>query len=137
MAGRVLTVSAAVLPDPTDGEVRVRMTGLALNRAKALFRDGDYLFGANFPTRIGNEGVGVIEAVVDDVRGFEVSQRVNTLAPDNESTHGYAADYNNVSQDKLLPAPDGLTDRQAATARIPFLTTYHHFVEIKHAADGR
>lgn len=42
-----------------------------------------------------------------------------------------------MPKEKLLPAPDGLGDRQAATAWIPFLTVYHLFVEQGQAAEGR
>lgn len=133
----VLRVESINPHEPGPGEVRVRMKAIALNRANALFREGNYLYEATFPSRIGTEGVGVIEAISTGVDGFEVGQRVNILPPDNESESGYAADVNIVPKEKLLPAPDGLGDRQAATAWIPFLTVYHLFVEQGQAAEGR
>jgi len=133
----VLRVESIDQPEPGPGEVRVRMKAIALNRSNALFREGNYIYEATFPSRIGTEGVGIIEAISTGVDGFEVGQRVNILAPDNESESGYAADVNIVPKDKRLPAPDGLSDRQAATAWIPFLTIYHLFVEQGQAAKGR
>lgn len=134
---KVLTVESWEPPEPGPGQVRVRMKAIALNRANALFREGNYLYEATFPSRIGTEGVGVIEATAPDVDGFHVGQRVNLLAPENESKNGYAADINIVPREALLPAPDGLDDRQAATAWVPFLTLYQLFVERGQAAAGR
>ncbi|WP_164860733.1 zinc-dependent alcohol dehydrogenase family protein [Parasedimentitalea marina] len=133
----VLDKATIDIAEPAAGEVRVRMKALALNRSNALFRSGTYVFEARFPSRIGTEGVGEVDAIGADVTEYVIGQRVNLLPPDNESTHGYAADYNNVPQEKLLLAPEGLTDRKAATAWVPFLTIYHHFVEKGLAAPGR
>ena len=124
-------------PEPGPGEVRVRMNAIALNRANALFREGIYLYEATFPSRIGTEGVGTIEALAPDVDGYQIGQRVNLLPAENESTGGYAADVNIVNKDLLLPAPDGLDDRHAATAWVPFLTLYHLFVEKSNASKGK
>jgi NADPH:quinone reductase-like Zn-dependent oxidoreductase len=131
---RLVTDSQA---DPAEGDVRVRMSAIALNRANSMFREGTYLFEATFPSRIGTEGVGVIDAIGANVSGWRIGQRVNLLPPDSESSSGYAADFNTVSQDRLLPAPEGLGDRQAATAWIPFLTIYHLFVERELASKGK
>ena len=105
---RLVTDSQA---NPAEGDVRVRMSAIALNRANSMFREGTYLFEAAFPSRIGTEGVGVIDAIGANVSGWRVGQRVNLLPPDSESSSGYAADFNMVSQDRLLPAPEGLDDR--------------------------
>ena len=125
-APEVLKVEAVDRPEPGAGEVRVQMRALALNRANSMFRDGTYLFEASFPSRNGTEGVGLIDAVGEGVTDFQAGQRVNLLPPGNESEAGYAADFNIVHQNFLLEAPEGLDDRQAATAWVPFLTLYHH-----------
>ena len=133
----VLHLETENTTEPKTGEVRVRMSVLALNRANTLFREGTYLSKATFPSRIGSEGVGVIEAVGPDVTDSTIGDRVNLLAPDNESAEGYAAETVVVPQGKLLRAPNGLSDKLAATAWVPYLTLYHHFVEQKQAETGR
>lgn len=133
----VLSLQRVARPEPGAGEVRVRMKGLALNRANALFRDGNYAFEAQFPSRIGTEGVGVIDALGTEVSGFNLGQRVNLLPPLSESASGYAADFNIVNQEYLLPSPQALDDRHAATAWVPYLTLYSLFVEQKLAAPGK
>ncbi len=133
----VLRIETESPADPAPGEIRVRMSAIALNRANTMFRAGTYLSEATFPSRIGTEGVGIIDAVGANVSGWPVGKRVNLLPPANESLSGYAADFNTVPQDRLLPAPAELNDRQAATAWVPFLTIYHLFIERKWAAKGR
>lgn len=133
----VLRLETESPADPSAGEVRVRMSAIALNRSNAMFRAGTYLFEATFPSRICSEGVGIIDAIGIDVTDWKVDQRVNLLPPENESTGGYAAEFVIVDQDRLLPAPEGFNDRLAATAWVPFLTLYHLFVEQKQAAAGR
>ena len=133
----VLRIETECPADPAPGEIRVRMSAIALNRANTMFRAGTYLSEATFPSRIGTEGVGIIDAVGANVSRWQVGKRVNLLPPANESLSGYAADFNTVPQDRLLPAPAELSDRQAATAWVPFLTIYHLFVERKWAAEGR
>ena len=90
---RIETVSPA---DPSPREIRVRMSVIALNRANAMFRAGTYLSEATFPSRIGTEGVGIIDAVGSNVSGWQVDERVNFLPPANENLSGYAADFNTV-----------------------------------------
>jgi NADPH2:quinone reductase len=133
----VLQLRATTCPEPGIGEVRVKMQALALNRANSLFRTGKYLFEAQFPSRIGTEGVGVIDAIGKDVSGFTLGQRVNLLPPINESESGYAADYNTVKQETLLPSPTKLDSRHSATVWVPFLTLYHLFVEQGLATSGK
>lgn len=133
----VLKQNSGTCAEPAEGQVRVKMTGLALNRANSLFRSGNYVSEAKFPSRIGTEGVGIIEAVGDSVTRFEIGQRVNLMPPVNESENGYAADFNVVDQDRLLPSPHRLNDRQAATTWVPFLTLFHLFVEQRLASKGK
>jgi NADPH:quinone reductase-like Zn-dependent oxidoreductase len=133
----VLALQSASRPEPGKGQVRVEMKGLALNRSNSLFRSGNYIFGAQFPSRIGTEGTGIIDALGEGVTGFKLGQRVNLLQPQNESERGLAADFNVVAQETLLPSPPGLNDRQAATAWVPYLTLYNLFVEQGLAAKGK
>ncbi|MEN8130186.1 MAG: alcohol dehydrogenase catalytic domain-containing protein [Pseudomonadota bacterium] len=130
----VLRVDTETPHHPGADEVRVRMSVIALNRANTLFREGTYLSGATFPSRICSEGVGTIDAVGANITDWEVGQRVNLLPPENESKGGYAAEFVVVRQNRLLPAPERLSDRLAATAWVPFLTLYHLFVEQEQAA---
>jgi len=122
--------------DLLNDEVLVNMSAYALNRANVLFREGNYINQAQFPSRIGVEAVGIVEKIGEDVLNFSVGDRVNLVAPENESTSGYFADFNIVNQNNLLPVPSALTDLEAATCWVPFLTLYKNFVEEDFVKEG-
>lgn len=118
------------------GEVLVKMSAYALNRSNVLFRQGEYIYPAEFPSRLGSEAVGVVEKISEDVSSVKVGDRVSLLAPENESKQGYLADYNIVSEANILPVAKALTDYQASTAWIPYLTVYKNIVENENVKEG-
>lgn len=118
------------------GEILVKMSAYALNRANVLFREGNYINEAQFPSRIGVEAVGVVEKIGEGVVNLAVGDRVNLVAPENESQSGYFADFNIVNQNNILPVPSSLTDVEASTCWVPFLTLYKNFVEADFVKQG-
>jgi len=115
-----------------DNDVLVKMSSFAINRANVLFREGNYIMEASFPSRVGSEGVGIVEKIGSAVTNVNLGDRVNLLAPENESESGYFADYNIVNQNKLLPTAKAFNDYEASTSWVPFLTVYSKFVEEDH-----
>lgn len=110
-------------------EVLVKMSAYALNRANVMFREGTYVYEADFPSRIGIEAAGVIENIGDEVANVKIGDRVSLIAPENESKDGYFADYNIVNEESLLPVAGSLSDLEAASCWVPYLTVYKNFVE--------
>jgi len=128
----VLNIEVEKVQDSLDdNEVLVKMSSYAINRANALFREGNYLMEASFPSRIGSEGVGVVEQKGSGVVNVNIGDRVNLLPPTNESEKGYFADYNVVDNSRLLPTAKAFNDYEASTSWVPFLTAYNKFVEEK------
>jgi NADPH:quinone reductase-like Zn-dependent oxidoreductase len=73
----VLKVEEVEVGAPGAGEVRLRMEAIGLNRAEAMYRQGIYVDQPVFPSLIGYEGAGVIEALGEGVTGFDVGDRVS------------------------------------------------------------
>ncbi|MBX9847127.1 MAG: quinone oxidoreductase [Xanthobacteraceae bacterium] len=67
------------LPEPGAGEVRIRHTAVALNFRDILVRRGQHAVKA-FPSGLGTESAGVIDAVGPGVADFKVGDRVATVA---------------------------------------------------------
>jgi NADPH:quinone reductase-like Zn-dependent oxidoreductase len=65
--------------EPGPAEVRLKIEAIGLNRSEAAFRAGEYPVTPKFPTLIGYEGVGVIEAQGPGVQGFAIGERVCVL----------------------------------------------------------
>jgi NADPH:quinone reductase-like Zn-dependent oxidoreductase len=64
--------------EPGAGEVRLKIEAIGLNRSEAAFRAGQYPVAPKFPTLIGYEGVGVIEALgAGAVKDLSISSLTN------------------------------------------------------------
>ena len=71
----VLEVREEPLEEPGEGEVRLKIEAIGLNRAEIMFRDGAYVATPTFPSRIGIEASGVIDALGPGVTDFAVGDR--------------------------------------------------------------
>ncbi len=75
----VLKIEEVPLENPGPGEVRLRVEAFGLNRSEVQYRRGVYrLLSPTFPSRLGKEAAGVIDALGPDVEGF---QRRHDLRP--------------------------------------------------------
>src|SRR5258706_9840926 len=100
---KVLTVQQCPLPEPGKGEVRVRILASTVNPSDLLFVRGlQTAIQPQFPSPVGFEGVGMVDALGPQVQRPVPGQRVAVL---NEKG-GNWADYAAV--------PDDLPDEQAA-----------------------
>jgi len=65
---KVLTVQDLPLPEPGEGEVRVRILASPVNPSDLLFVRGHYAgVQPHFPSRVGFEGVGIVDALGPNV----------------------------------------------------------------------
>ncbi len=58
----VLRIEHLPLEEPGEGEVRLRVEAIGLNRAEVMFREGRYLDAPELPSRLGYEASGIIDA---------------------------------------------------------------------------
>ena len=96
------------VPDPGPGEAVIRQTAAGLNFIDVYFRTGLYP-APSFPTAIGNEGAGVVEAVGDGVTEVAVGDRVAYCMNLGSYTQRRV-----IAANQLVRVPDGISDRQAA-----------------------
>ena len=75
----VLRLEDVALGEPQPGELRIRNTAVAVNLRDVLVRRGTHAVKA-FPSGIGVESAGVVEAVGAGVDDFAVGQRVACVA---------------------------------------------------------
>jgi NADPH:quinone reductase len=107
-------------PEPSRGEVRVRIRATAVNRADLLQRMGRYPAPADAPPDIpGLEIAGEVEALGPGVEQLKVGDRVFGLVGGG----GYAEEI--VTHERALARiPDCLTFEQAAAVPEAFITAY-------------
>ncbi|HMO69416.1 MAG TPA: zinc-binding dehydrogenase, partial [Novosphingobium sp.] len=130
----VLQLDEVEVGEPGPGEVRIRVGAFGLNRVEALFRAG-YYGPAAFPSRLGYEAAGTIEAVGEGVTGWRAGDRVATLyglSMADWGTYGEALVY---PASLLVPAPDGQSLTEAAASWMQYGTAWA-LVEVGHVKPG-
>ncbi|HEX6479822.1 MAG TPA: zinc-dependent alcohol dehydrogenase family protein [Ktedonobacteraceae bacterium] len=110
---KVLTVQESPLPEPGKGEVRVRILASPINPSDLLFVRGHYAgVQPQFPSPVGFEGVGMVDALGPQVHHPVPGQRVAVI---NAEKGGNWAEYAVVPASFLLPVPDDIPDEQVAS----------------------
>ena len=107
---------------PGEGEVRLRVEAVGLNRAEAMFRAGAYMKALKLPSLIGYEGVGVVEAIGPAVQGFAAGDRVCVMPTYRIGEYGLWADRAIVPARSLIAPPPGLTVVEAASIWMQYFT---------------
>jgi putative PIG3 family NAD(P)H quinone oxidoreductase len=119
-------------PQPSRGEVRVRVRATAINRADLLQRLGAYPAPPDAPADIpGLEFAGEIDAVGDGVREFSVGDRVLGLAGG-----GTYAEELVLHARAVARLPDGLSFVEAAAIPEAFITAWDAMVTQGRLAAG-
>lgn len=120
----VLRIEDAPEPQPGPDEVRLRVRAIGLNRAESMFRRGQYLEQAVFPSRLGYEAAGHVEAVGEAVRDFQVGDAVSLVPPSSIAQWGTYAEQAVVPAAMLVRHPDSLGMAQAAGVWMQYLTAW-------------
>ena len=115
----VLRLVERALPEPADGEVRIKVAACGVAFADVLMREGLYPGVPKPPFSPGYDVAGTIDAVGPSVSGVAAGERVVALT----KLGGYA-DYVCVPAASLVPAPDGVDDAEAVALVLNFLTAY-------------
>ena len=79
---------------------------------------------------IGGECVGVVTALGADVDSVEIGQRVIAFGPGTFGSHL------TTLADLVVRVPDSLTDHEAATFGVAYLTAWHSLCEVGRLAPG-
>ena len=135
----VLRLEELPLDEPAAGEVRLKVEAFGLNNAEMLFRRGHYVTEPAFPSRIGIEAAGVVDAVGPGVGGIAVGDRVGTVpyqtfdqygnwttAPATYGVYGESAVYPAIA---VTPTPASLSVPESAAVWCPYLTAWGGLVD--------
>ncbi len=126
----VLAFEEVKVADPGPGEVRVRHTAIGLNYIDTYHRSGAYKLP--MPSGLGQEAAGVVEALGPGVQGLAVGQRVAY----GTGPIGAYSEARIMPVDRLVPLPDGISDRDAAAMMLKGLTVQYLFRQTKRLQAG-
>lgn len=132
-----LRLEEAEPEEPGAGEVRLRVQAIGLNNSEAQLRRGDYpMLRASFPSRIGRECAGVVEAVGPGVTGIRIGDEYSTMPAFDVQRNGVYGEWAVVPAAGLVKVPGVLSRLEAAAVWQASLTVYGPFVEYAQLRPG-
>ena len=123
----VLTIVEAERPEPTDGEVLLRVEAVGLNPVESAVRNGYFPLGGPPPIVLGWDVAGVVEAVGPGVDRFAVGDRAFGLPRFPQLARAYA-EYVTAPADQLAHPPAELDAVHAAALPLVGLTVWQSLV---------
>lgn len=126
----VLKIEDAPRREPGEGEVRIAVRAIGLNRAEAMFRAGQYLEAPSLPASLGYEAAGVVEAVGPGVAGLKPGMAVSTVPGFSMNRYGMYGDEVIAPAAFTVAHPPSLSFAEAASIWMQFLTAWGALVDI-------
>ena len=112
----VMELREITLPAPGPGTITVRHSAIGVNFIDTYHRSG--LYPLKFPSGLGMEAAGIVEAIGKDVTGFTLGDRVAYAS----GPIGAYAEAHNVSASHAIKIPDGVSDEVAAAMMLKGMT---------------
>lgn len=132
----VLRLETVPLSPPAPGEVQIRVKALGLNRAEALLRRGTYIESATFPSGLGLEAAGAVEAVGEGVAGFAPGDAVSVIPPISMVRWPAYGERVTFPADHVVKHPASLSWQEAAAVWMANLTAYGALIDIAKLTKG-
>lgn len=120
----VLKVEELPLPEPGEGEVRLRVHAIGLNRAEIMFRTGAYLVEPQFPSKNGYEASGIVEAVGPGVDKGMIGKKYSTVPCFDPGKYGVYGEVAIVPAFALATYPEQLSFEEATSIWMQYMTAF-------------
>ncbi len=126
----VLKIEDLPLKEPGKGEVRLKVEAISLNRAELMFRQGQYLEDPVFPSRLGYEAAGIVDAVGPGNSDVRIGDRVSTIPAFSMGEYGVYGESAIVPDRAVAPYPNKLSAAEGASIWMQYLTVYGALIDI-------
>lgn len=120
----VLELRDVEVGTPGQGEVAIRVDAIGLNRAEIMFREGVYFEQPEFPSTLGYEAAGVVEAVGDGVDNVVIGNEVSVVPAFSLTKYGTYGDHVIVPAHAVFPRPANVDAVRAAAVWMAYITAY-------------
>jgi NADPH:quinone reductase-like Zn-dependent oxidoreductase len=120
----VLKLEDVPLPQPGPGEAKLKVQAVGLNRAESMYFHGFYLEQPQFPSKLGYEGAGVVEAVGAGVDAKWVGKTAATVPGFSMNRYGLLGEEAIVPASMLGEYPAKLSPAEGASIWMQYLTAY-------------
>src|SRR6478609_4289248 len=132
----VLRIETIDVAPPGRREVQIRVKALGLNRAEALLRTGTYIETATFPSGLGLEAAGIVEAVGEGVSGFSPGEAVSIVPPVSMVRWPAYGELVTFPAEFVVKHPPELGFDAAAALWMQYLTAFGALVDIAGLEQG-
>jgi NADPH2:quinone reductase len=121
----VLELAERPIPEPGEGEVRIRVLVSGVNPTDWKSRSGTFGGALAEPTVPNHDGAGVVDKLGAAVVGLSAGDRVwVTLAGDGRPAGGTAQEYTVVPAGRVFPLPERADFELGASVGIPTVTAH-------------
>ena len=127
----VLNVADVAIPEPSVGQVLIKVAATSVNRADISQRQGNYPPPKGDSEILGLEVAGVVEKLGPGVKGCRPGERVMSLVGGG----GYA-EYAVAYASHLIRMPDCLSFDQAACVAETYITAHLNIFNVGRLTDG-
>jgi len=133
----VLRLEEVPQREPKSGEVRIQVQAIGLNRADVMFRTGQYLEQPRFPSPMGIEAAGVVDAVGQGVTNVRIGDKISIATGQSIAEYPTYGESAIVPAASAIPYPANLTPDEAASIWVQYLTAYFAFVDVARVEEGQ
>ena len=128
----VLRLVELPVPQPTVGQVLVRLHAIGVNPVEAYIRSGNYARKPALPYTLGSDAAGIVEAVGGEVTAFKPGDRVYTAG----TISGSYAESALCESSHVHPLPANVSFAQGAAIGVPYATAYRALIQRGQARAG-
>src|SRR5215472_11276654 len=126
----VLRIEDLPIPEPGPGEIRLRVRAIGLNRAEVMFREGRYLLEPKFPSGLGYEASGLVEAVGEGVDRAWLGKTASTIPAFAMDKYGVYGEIAIVPAYAVAEYPAKLSPEEGTSIWMQYLTAYGALIRI-------
>ncbi|MEE9424417.1 MAG: zinc-dependent alcohol dehydrogenase family protein [Methylococcales bacterium] len=126
----VLMVENLPVTEPGESEIRLKVKAIGLNRAEVMFRQGQYLEAPEFPSRIGYEAAGIVDALGIGVNNVQIGDHVSTIPAFSIGKYGVYGESAIVPAYAVAHYPDNLSAIEGAAIWMQYLTAFGALIDI-------
>ncbi|KAM8893492.1 synaptic vesicle membrane protein VAT-1 homolog-like isoform 2-T2 [Spinachia spinachia] len=126
-----LRVTKKAMPEPQDGEVKIRVKACGLNFLDLMVRQGTIDNPPKPPLVPGFECSGIVESVGENTTGFEIGDRVMAFV-----NYNAWAEVVCTQVDFVYKMPEEMTFAEAAAFSLNFVAAYMMLFEVANLREG-
>jgi NADPH:quinone reductase-like Zn-dependent oxidoreductase len=110
--------------EPSEGEAKLRVEAVGLNRAESLYYRGQYMEKPELPSLLGYEAAGIVQSVGPGVDKSWIGKQVATIPGYSQNRYGVLADEAIVPVSSLAETPKNLSPAKAAAVWMQYTTAW-------------